>query len=258
VEEGNLNHMTKFVSSSKVEELPVPPLGDDLFVANVARVSFNKWKDTFDGSDIKGSDARLIKYLAEHGHWTPFGHPHLSLRIETPIFVSRQLFKHQIGFVINEVSRRYVDEEPEFYLPSKNDWRRRPENKKQGSGDAFEWEESSVYALEPPNYSQKALKTVCATAVKHYNHMLKLGITPEQARMILPQNMMTKFIWTGSLAAWARVVNLRVQPDAQKETGRVGAAIAEVLHKWCPISAKYLLKCDQVKLEEFLREIHTN
>src|SRR5210317_2302334 len=149
----------------------VDKMGTDLSVVNAARVSYAKSKDAFDV--VK--DEKLIKYLAEHEHWSPFAHASLQFRIKAPVFVARQLVKHQVGLVWNEVSRRYVDSEPEFYTPFI--WRGKPENKKQGSSeDEIEYDISST------------MQFVRET----YNNLLKAGVAPELARMVLPQNMMTE------------------------------------------------------------------
>ena len=147
-------------------------MGTDLSVVNAARVSFAKESDEF--SD---KDAKLIHYLAKHNHWGPFGHASLQFRIKAPIFVARQLVKHQVGLVWNEVSRRYVDSEPEFYTPFI--WRGKPENKKQGSSD----KEIEYDILPTMEYVKET-----------YNNLLKEGVAPEMARMVLPQNMMTECI----------------------------------------------------------------
>ena len=197
----------------------IDKMGSDLSVVNAARVSFAKKKTEFDEKDEK-----LIKYLAEHDHWSPFGHASMQFLIKAPIFVARQLVKHQVGLIWNEVSRRYVDDEPEFYIPFI--WRSRPENKKQGSGDKeIEFDITDIV---------QASKTV-------YKQMLEEDISPEMARMILPQNMMTEWYWSGSLMAFARVCNLRNKEDAQQETRVVTEHIARHLKDHFPVSAKYLM-----------------
>lgn len=173
--------------------------GTELDIVNAARVSFHKTSTELSEKDIK-----LIKYLAKHNHWTPMAHVGATFVIKAPIFVARQLGKSTVGFVWNEVSRRYVDEEPEFFLPSS--WRSRPEsNIKQGSGSVIELKD--IYP-----------ESVIAYCLNYYNTLLQAGVAPEQARMVLPQNTMTEWWWTGSLAAWARVFNLRLDPHTQKET----------------------------------------
>ncbi len=163
----------------------IEKMGSDLSVVNAARVSFAKRKEEFEDKD-----ERLIKYLAEHDHWSPFGHATMQFLIKAPVFVARQLVKHQVGLVWNEVSRRYVDDKPEFYIPFM--WRKRAENKKQGSSD-----EEVEFDITMLIQNSKDL----------YNQMLEEDIAPEMARMILPQCMMTEWYWTGSLMAFARVVN---------------------------------------------------
>jgi len=197
----------------------IEKLGSDLSVVNAARVSFSKKKEVFDEKDEK-----LIKYLADHNHWSPFGHATLQFLIKAPVFVARQLVKHQVGLVWNEVSRRYVDDEPQFYMPFI--WRGKPENKKQGSSDKeIEYDISST------------IQYVKET----YNNLLKEGVAPEMARMVLPQNMMTEWYWTGSLYAFARVCNLRNKEDAQEETRMITQPLSRHIKDHFPISAKYLL-----------------
>ena len=197
----------------------IDKMGSDLSVVNAARVSFAKKKLEFDEKDEK-----LIKYLAEHDHWSPFGHASLQFLIKAPIFVARQLVKHQVGLIWNEVSRRYVDDEPEFYIPFI--WRSRPENKKQGSGD------------KEIEYDITDITHACKTV---YKQMLEEDISPEMARMVLPQNMMTEWYWSGSLMAFARVCNLRNKEDAQEETRVVTEHISKHLKDHFPVSAKYLM-----------------
>ena len=146
-------------------------MGTDLSVVNAARVSFAK-----ESNEFSDKDEKLIKYLAKHNHWSPFGHASLQFRIKAPIFVARQLVKHQVGLVWNEVSRRYVDDEPEFFIPDQ--WRSRPENSKQGSG-----EEIIIYNIE------STMQFVKQT----YQNLLKANVAPEMARMVLPQNMYTEW-----------------------------------------------------------------
>ena len=183
----------------------IDKMGTDLTIVNAARVSFGKRK-----TEMSEGDEKLIKYLAKHGHWSPFGHASLQFRIKAPIFVARQLVKHQIGLTWNEISRRYVEYEPEFYEVDK--WRGRPINKKQGSSEEeIEWIDRGTRT----DALQSQVETI---ALKNYNRMLEAGIAPEQARMILPQSMMTEWYWSGTLYAFARVCNLRCAEDAQYET----------------------------------------
>jgi thymidylate synthase (FAD) len=209
-------------------------MGTDLTVVNAARVSFDKesrWvekPDTYVGEpvsrDLEDSDKKLIKYLAKHNHWTPFGHCQVTFRIKAPIFVARQLGKHQVGMVWNEVSRRYVDSEPTFYRP--DEWRKRAKNIKQGSSD------------EVIEYSAEPLYTY---AHECYSNMLADGICPEQARMVLPQSMYTEWYWTGSLAAWARMCSLRLDFHTQRETQLIAQLIYVEMNDLYPFSWKYLL-----------------
>ena len=197
----------------------IDKLGSDLSVVNAARVSFAKRKDELDEKDDK-----LIKYLAKWGHWSPFAHAFLSFRIKAPVFVARQLVKHQVGLAWNEVSRRYVSDKPEFYIPFM--WRKKPEESiKQGSSD------------EEIEYDIMHLINV---AKETYNDMLEEGIAPEMARMVLPQCMMTEWIWSGSVYAFARVCNLRDHDNAQSETREVAREISGNIKDHFPISWKYL------------------
>jgi thymidylate synthase (FAD) len=201
-------------------------MGSDLTVANAARVSFAKHKEELDVSDEK-----LIKFLAEHGHWSPFSHVFMQFKIDAPIFVARQLQKHQVGLAWNEVSRRYVDSEPEFYSP--DEWRRRATDKKQGS-------------MSEPVPSQKVVNSIKkeydTVALDCYNRLLKLKVCPEQARMLLPQDMMTSWYWSGSVYAFSRVCNLRLKEDAQAETREVAQSISNHCAIEFPISWKNLVK----------------
>jgi len=218
-------------------------MGSDLSVVNAARVSFSKeseWyypgveKDCPVGqlSDrrLSDRDTKLIKYLAKHNHWTPFGHAFASFRIKAPIFVARQLGKHQVGLVWNEVSRRYVDDEPEFYVPDA--WRKRAENVKQGSGDSI-----SSWASDAINDTVNDLNREIIDVYK----ALCRDLCPEQARMVLPQSMMTEWVWSGSLAAFARVCKLRLDPHTQYETRLVADQINAAMGSLYPISWKALI-----------------
>ena len=208
-------------------------MGSDLSVVNAARVSFAKkseleWVEKKNSSTLyeqtlKEKDKKLINYLAKHDHWSPFGHASLQFHIKAPIFVARQLVKHQVGLVWNEVSRRYVDDEPEFYVPKK--WRLKAEDKKQGSSD-----ETIEYQL---GSTMEFLKQT-------YNNMLKANIAPELARMILPQNLYTEWYWSGTLIAFARVCNLRCKPDTQFETQQIANMIDSISKEQFPVSWKAL------------------
>lgn len=208
-------------------------MGNDLSVVNAARVSFGKVV-----TELTEKDGRLINYLAKHNHWTPFAHTSITLRIKCPIFVARQLGKHQVGLVWNEVSRRYVDEEPEFFFP--NEWRGKPLNAKQGSSA-----ETISLTLACGLCDEEGLVEtpweVMKSALQLYLGMIRQGVAPEQARMLLPQNMMTEFIWTGSLAAFSRVCKLRLDPHTQKETQDVAEEISTILESLYPHSYKALM-----------------
>tara|TARA_R110002049_G_scaffold9620_1_gene48521 strand:+ start:142 stop:771 length:630 start_codon:yes stop_codon:yes gene_type:complete len=207
----------------KIELIDI--MGNDLSVVNAARVSYSKTKKSFDISDEK-----LIKYLAEHKHWSPFAHASLQFRIKAPIFVARQLVKHQIGLTWNEVSRRYVDFPPELYKP--DSWRGRPKNSKQGSDGEIELDQTINYSMESAMESCLIL----------YNTLLQKGVAPEQARMVLPQSMMTEWYWSGTLYAFSRVCNLRCKLDTQKETRDVADEIYKICDDKFPYSWKYLAK----------------
>ena len=194
-------------------------MGTDLTVVNAARVSFGKQKE-----EISEGDKKLIGFLAKHGHWSPFAHCSAQFHIEAPVFVARQLVKHQVGLSWNEISRRYVDTNVEFYEVDK--WRGRAEDKKQGSEGEIEQQGLCDFA-----------KTLIENlALENYNKLLKAGVAPEQARMILPQSMMTEWYWSGTLYAFARVCNLRCAQDAQYETRIVANLIDEECGKLFPIS----------------------
>ena len=204
----------------------VDHMGSDLTVVNAARVSFAKtseWDVVPDAGPVEGylkvDDERLIKYLAKHNHWSPFGHASMQFHIKAPVFVARQLVKHQVGLVWNEVSRRYVDDEVEFYEPK--EWRLAAENKKQGSSD-----ETIEFSVAPTHEWCK----------QTYQNLLNAGVAPEMARMILPQSMMTEWYWSGTLYAFARVCNLRCKPDAQKETQMVADQIDVLAEELFPNS----------------------
>ncbi len=209
-------------------------MGSDLSVVNAARVSFAKeseWEYTTVGLDnfyevLSEKDQKLITYLATHNHWTPFAHAFLSFRIKAPIFVARQLVKHQVGLAWNEVSRRYVDSEPEFWFPEV--WRGKPVNAKQGSdGVVNSWTANADHITE--------------ACLDLYLSMIAAGVAPEQARMILPQNTMTEWIWSGSLAAFARVCKLRLDPHAQQETQEIAKQINNLIPSEFEYSWKALI-----------------
>lgn len=192
-------------------------MGSDLTVANTARVSFNKTKDEFDAKD-----ARLIDYLADHEHTSPFRHCFASFRCRAPIFVARQLAKHQIGLSWNEVSLRYVKASDVW---SPNVWREQSEDKKQGSGGAL-----SPNDQEEADYAYNA---AIDCALDAYERLIELGVCREQARAVLPTGVLTEWVWSGSMQAFAHMVRLRCAPDAQAETREFAEQIkSELQHLW--------------------------
>lgn len=197
-------------------------MGTDLRVADAARVSFDKSADNY--SDEQNH--RLIKYLGVHDHFTPFTHCFVTVRETVPIFVARQRFKHTVGFSYNEVSRRYVDDAPEFFVPQS--WRSRAPNKKQGSGDDLPWEKQ-----EKLNRDLLAHHANCMAV---YYSMLDDDVAPELARMVLPQSMYTSYYCSGSLAAWARACNLRTKDNAQKEIEILATKWSEIIAPLFPVS----------------------
>ena len=204
----------------------IDTMGSDLTVVNAARESFDKhvedWTDT---------EEALISYLARHKHWTPFGHPQLQFRIAAPIFVARQLVKHQVGLVWNEVSRRYVQSQPRFFVPESDEWRGRPQNKKQGSDG---------YVTVPQPLHTEVIKAH-KVAETTYENLLAAGVAPEQARLVLPLSLYTEWYWTGSLMAFARVCALRLAADAQKETQVIAEKLAALCEEKFPVSWKHLV-----------------
>ena len=214
----------------------IDKMGTDLTVVNAARVSYAKeseWESIPEAGPITGllhdKDEKLISFLARHNHWSPFAHCSLQFRIKAPIFVARQLVKHQVGLSWNEVSRRYVDYEPEFYIP--DTWRGRPLDSKQGSDGEVPVDNSKYDNM----MSQLKL---------FYETLLNQGVAPEMARMVLPQSMMTEWYWSGTLYAFARVCNLRCEEDTQLESRVVADMIDELVEESFPVSWKYLRNRD--------------
>ena len=221
-------------------------MGSDLTVVNAARVSFGKqseweiveefveveadgdvlvWPD--DIRRLSDKDTKLIKYLATHGHISPFGHAFASFHVKAPIFVARQLVKHKF-LRWNEISRRYVDDEPEFYVPDV--WRGRSADKKQGSEGVSLWNHGQGTGYREGEYE------VMDSVLALYKRMINVGVAPEQARMILPQSTMTEWYWSGSLDAFASMCNLRLKPDTQYESRLVAQQIDEVMKGLYPVS----------------------
>jgi len=229
----------------------VDHMGSDLRVANAARVSFNKeseweypgekWGPDHFKKVLSEKDQKLIKYLATHNHWTPFSHVQLTLRERIPIFIARQRFKHMVGFTYNEVSRRYVDDPPEFFIPK--EWRGRPTNAKQGSSDETidEFSKGIFVGLG----LLEVYNDYIDAASELYASLIDEGVAPEQARMVLPQSMYTEYYVTGSLAAWARAYKLRSDPHAQLEIQDLARMwqdtignIKELEHSWKSLTSE--------------------
>ena len=205
-------------SKSLVQILEV--MGNDLTVVNAARVSFSK-----ESKELSEGDTKLIKYLAKNHHISPFFHPQIRMRLKMPIFIAREWFRHCVGFARNEVSRRYVDSEPEVYIPT--ELRARDPNLKQGSKS-----ESIDNNQDMTLIMQKAIEVSVTT----YNTMLEANVAPEVARMVLPQTMYTEFIETGSLYAYARLCKLRLDPHAQLDIRLYADAIDRLMLQHFPIS----------------------
>lgn len=203
----------------------VDHLGGDINVVNAARVSFAKEVKEFDLE----KDSKLINYLAKHNHFTPLAHTSVTIRVKAPIFMARQFVKHQIGLVWNEESRRYIDDEPEFYIPK--ELRGRPVNAKQGSNGVLERYELFTDMMVAES----------SRCLDLYKRLLEGKVAPEQARMVLPQNTMTNWVWTGSLVAFARVVKLRTDDHAQQEAQELGWLIHDTIKDLYPVSWKALM-----------------
>ena len=204
-------------------------LGSDVTVVNAARVSFENHYKNF-----TENDAEIIKYLAEHDDWTPFGHPQLQFKISAPIFVARQLAKHQVGLVWNETSRKYVDTDPELFLDGiPKQWRKDIVDKTQNLK-----KETITLSLE----DQRKIERSQIFALEAYKMLLLSDVAPEQARMLLPQSMYTEWYWTGSLLAFSRICNVNLLLNAQEETRDVTQEIATLIKPHFPISWEHLMK----------------
>ena len=201
-----------------ISATPLAFMGSDLTVVNAARVSFRKQHKR-----LEDKDPKLIKYLADHKHYSPFGHCFASFHVKAPMYVARQLVKHKF-LRWSEVSRRYVSDEPEFYTPAA--WRGQSKDKKQGSEGVVEGVDVDATRRD---------------AVKLYDTLLKMGVCEEQARGELPQSMMTEWHWSGSLDAWADMCRLRCSPDTQLETRFVAIEISDEMRRMFPYSWEALL-----------------
>lgn len=225
---------------AKISAELIDVMGDDLRVVNAARVSFDKeslWAFGDEGLILGLKDEKLINYLAKHKHWTPFSHPMITIRETVPIFVARQRFKHMVGFTYNEVSRRYVDSPPEFYIP--DEWRSRPEGSvKQGSG------ESVITELGDDAFGYGAIHDAYSNhlhrCVDIYDGMITAGVAPEMARMVLPQSMMTSYYVTGSLYAFANAYRQRIDPHSQKEIQDLATQWDAIIRPLFPVSWRAL------------------
>ena len=214
----------------------VDKMGSDISVSNSARVSFGKWKEEFDEKD-----AKLIDFLAREEHMTPFRHNAIQVRCKAPIFIARQLGKHQAGLSWNEISRRYVDTKPEFFVPEV--WRSRPEGGiKQGSGYDFSEHEQfnlyydQIYCEWDTGNIKEAYEWFVDKCVDFYEQMLSKGVAPEMARMILPQSMLTEWVWTGNLLAFAHVYKLRIGEHAQVEAQAFAKELDKVCREHFPVA----------------------
>jgi len=196
--------------------------GNDLTVVNAARVSFAK-----ESSEFSQQDEKLVNYLAKHNHISPFFHPQLRFRIKMPIFVAREWFRHQIGLARNEVSRRYVSDTPECWVPSVDDLREKDPKLKQGSKET---------PVEDADTLHTRVSQFMENAVAFYEYLLSKKVAPEVARCVLPQSMYTEFIETGSLYGYARLCGLRDSPDAQKEIRDYAQQVSALLEKKFPVS----------------------
>lgn len=225
----------------------VDHMGSDITVCNAARVSFAKeseWEidqdavsrlresgSTFHEEDVKvlaEKDKKLLRYLAKHNHWTPFAHPQITLRIKAPVSIRTQFFKHKQGFVENEISRRYVSFEPEFYKPN---WRGKPVGgAKQGSDDF----------ITVKDEVQQTYDNMMVGCLRNYYDLMDAGVAPEQARFVLPQAMFTEWFWTGSLAAYMRFYKQRIEEHAQWEIRQYATAIGGIIKALFPHSSEYL------------------
>lgn len=231
---------------SQIKVTEIDKMGSDLSIVNSARVSFRKkseWEyrcchcgkqqcpdhDFMHVPSLSDRDRRLVGYLARHNHTSPFNHVFASFHVKAPIFVARQLVKHEY-LVWNEVSGRYVTFEPDFFIPES--FRSKSDDKKQGSGPPLNEEYNE--------FAKATLKESCDLAYDGYCKLLGVGACEEQARIVLPLNLMTEWYWSGSLGAFAKMYNLRIQADAQAESQMVAQQIGEVMAKNFPVAWKAL------------------
>lgn len=248
--------MTSSPTDPQIKVTYLDHMGNDLTTVNAARVSFNKTSDwekhAYEETEygpaysytLSDKDAKLIEYLGRHGHDSPMNHNALSVHVKMPIFVARQLVKHEY-LVLNEISRRYVDSKPEFYTPDA--WRKRSEDKKQGSGEGtIDLSKLGVCGDEPihesgwENSLQEYMEDALGETYNLYEALLAANVAPEQARMVLPLSTMTEWHWTGLLSAWAKMVNQRIAEDTQYETRLVAQQVDHIASHLWPHSWKAL------------------
>lgn len=226
------------MKQSDIQVTLIDHMGSDLSVVNAARVSFHKESEFERNENSYGhlnvKDEKLVNYLAKHKHTSPFNHAFITMRVKAPIFVARQLVKHKF-MPWNEVSRRYVDEEPEFYVP--HAFRKKADNVKQGSSEA-EFIPESLWSFKD---AQEDVIEHSYESVKLYNHLLENEVCAEQARIVLPQNMMTEWIWSGTLGAWCDMLRLRLDPHTQYESRIVAQKARALIEPIFPVSVRALL-----------------
>ena len=231
-----------------IEVTYIDHMGSDLSVVNAARVSFGKKSEyktltkCYDTGEVVDkslalNDKKLIKYLAKHRHMSPFGHAFASFHVKAPIFVARQLVKHKF-LRWNEISRRYVDDKPEFYQP--DEWRGRADDKKQGSEGVVDIDENTFPWVDYGSSGDYGM--YLETCEAGYKSLLEKGVAPEQARMVLPQSTMTEWYWSGSLDAFIDMCNLRCKEDTQYETRLVADYIRVEMMKLFPVSVEALVR----------------
>lgn len=231
---------------SQIKATYIHHCGTDLTVVNAARVSFGKKsqmeEDPLGVWHMNDKDVKLINFLAKHEHLSPFGHCFFTFHVKAPVFVRAQLVKHEY-LRMNEISRRYVDSEPEFYTPDV--WRGRSKDKKQGSEGAVNIEDVIMYengGIIGPWYLGEEMREHWDRSVEQYSLLLSSGVAPEMARMVLPQSMMTEWYWSGSLDAFFNMCRLRLKPDAQYETRLVAIQVSEAIKEHCPVSWAALME----------------
>ena len=233
--------MAECLGVNMIKATYIDHMGSDLSVVNAARVSFGKKSEALGTSGVEGepmtpilhdTDKRLIKYLAKHKHMSPFGHAFASFHVKAPIFVARQLVKHKF-LRWNEISRRYVDDDPEFYMPDQ--WRGRASDKKQGSAGIVDIDKYWVENFDDDGWTPMP-SLAYEDALYCYRGLIDAGVCPEQARMVLPQSTMTEWYWSGSLDAFADMCNLRCKEDTQFETSQAAQCVSQGMRDLFPIS----------------------